>query len=502
MPRPVAAKNGFADSQFRSEHAGGRAGQALPASGNKMPSLLKSPATKSSAAWVFFALAVATYLSFSQAIFNDGDTSWHLAAGKLILSRLSVPQTDPFSFTFFGQPWTAHEWLAEALLAGALNLASWAGVALLVAAAMAALMLMVGLEIGRWLAPQRVVAVLAALFVVLAPYVLARPHVLAWPLLAGWTLILLRARGADRPPPFAWALLMLAWANLHGSFVMGMLLIGVFGLEALMAAADRKQVILGWGGFVLASLLAALLTPHGLEGLLFPLKVSAMETLPLIAEWRPTSLAEDKLFLLIAVATLALLLYRRPRISPVRWGLLALLLYLAVTHARHQPVLAIIATLLLVKPLAGGASEPPPVPLKPLVALLLSGFVVLGAVRLSIPLERRDAATYPVTAIRSLPQELRTLPVLNSYSFGGPLILNGVKPYIDGRADLYGDAFMIGHHRIMTGDAAAFDEAVLKWGIDWTILAPDEPLVPLLDRKPGWRRIYADDWAVVHAVER
>jgi hypothetical protein len=469
--------------------------------GNKMPSPLKSPAIRSGAAMIAFLLVVATYLAFSQAIFNDGDTSWHLAAGKLILDRLSVPHSDPFSFTFFGEPWIAHEWLAEVALAGALNSAAWAGVALLVAAAVAALMLIVSVEIGRWLPPQRVLAVLAALFAILGPFVLARPHVLAWPVLAGWTLILLRAREADRAPPLAWALLMLLWANLHGSFVMGLLLIGVFGLEALLATADRRRILLGWGSFGTASLFAALLTPHGPEGLLFPLQVSAMETLPLIAEWRATSLSEDKLFLLVIAATLVLLLYRRPRISMVRLGLLALLLFLAVTHARHQPVLAIIGVLILVKPLSRGATAPSAPPLKPLLLAGFSAFIVLAAVRLWIPLQRGDGATYPLSAIRSLPQELRSRPLLNSYSFGGPLILHGVRPFIDGRADLYGDRFVLGHHRIMGGDMAAFDAVSRKWGVRWTILEPGEPLVPLLDRKPGWRRFYADRWAVVHVEE-
>jgi hypothetical protein len=93
---------------------------------------------------------------------------------------------------------------------------------------------------------------------------------------------------------------------------------------------------------------------------------------------------------------------------------------------------------------------------------------------------------------------LRSQPVLNSYSFGGPLILSGIRPYIDGRADLYGDAFMLGHHRIIGGDTAAFDAAVRKWGINWTILSPEERLVSLLDRDAGWHRIHADRWAVVH----
>jgi hypothetical protein len=338
-------------------------------------------------------------------------------------------------------------------------------------------------------------------FTIIAPSILARPHVLAWPILAGWTLILMRAREADRSPKLPWALLMLIWANLHGSFVMGLLLIGVFGLEALIDSKDRQRVVIRWGKFGIASLAASLLTPHGIHGLLFPLAVSSMETLPLIAEWRPTSLGKDAPFLAILGATAVLLLYKRPSLSLVRWALLAGLLYLAFTHARHQPILAIIGALLLVKPLAQPAavSASPPLPTRKVLALSVLGLLILATARLVIPLERNDAATYPISAIQRLPPELRHAAVFNSYSFGGPLILHGVRPYIDGRADLYGDAFLLGHHGIVGGDMAAFDRAIQKWGISWTILAPDERLVPLLDRKPGWRRLYTDEWAVVHA---
>ena len=46
---------------------------------------------------------------------------------------------------------------------------------------------------------------------------------------------------------------------------------------------------------------------------------------------------------------------------------------------------------------------------------------------------------------------LRKQPVFNTYSFGGPLIRNGIAPFIDGRADMYGDAFIIQHQKIVDG---------------------------------------------------
>ena len=89
--------------------------------------------------------------------------------------------------------------------------------------------------------------------------------------------------------------------------------------------------------------------------------------------------------------------------------------------------------------------------------------------------------------------------MLNGYTFGGPLILAGIKPYIDGRADLYGDAFVSDYNEITQGDGAKFNRAVERYGIRWTMLPPsNKRLIEELDQSPRWRRLYADQWAVVH----
>ncbi len=100
--------------------------------------------------------------------------------------------------------------------------------------------------------------------------------------------------------------------------------------------------------------------------------------------------------------------------------------------------------------------------------------------------------------LAKIPAELRSKPVLNEYSFGGPLILAGIKPYIDGRSDMYGDAFMADYVRIAEGDMARFDEAARTFGIGWTMLPPKSRLTDALDASPQWRRIYADKVGVIH----
>jgi hypothetical protein len=76
-----------------------------------------------------------------------------------------------------------------------------------------------------------------------------------------------------------------------------------------------------------------------------------------------------------------------------------------------------------------------------------------------------------------------------------------VRPFIDGRTDMYGDAFTNAYMRAERPDLAVFDSLLAHWKVRWTLLQPDDPLVQILDRRPGWRRLYADRYAVVHVRE-
>ncbi len=293
---------------------------------------------------------------------------------------------------------------------------------------------------------------------------------------------------------------MLVWANLHASYIFGLALVGLFALEALIAEPDRRRVIVGWGGFGLAALLMACITPHGPAGLLFPFQVSQMAVLPLIQEWRPTRLPGDcdvravrllgpggDAAVLARIDGHAVAADRRPRLA----------------RFRACPSPGIVRDRVGAGPGFRAAAGDRPDQARRFdrasLSLLAIGLMVVAAVRLALPMQRADSPTDPATAISQVPEGLRKQPVLNTYSFGGPLIRNGIAPFIDGRADMYGDAFIFQHQKIVDGDGAAFEQAERRWGLKWTILAPKTRLVALLDRDPRWRRIYSDRWAVVHA---
>lgn len=438
-------------------------------------------------------------------LFNDGDTYWHLATGRWILEHHAVPKADSFSYTFAGQPWHAHEWLSELVMWLAFRAGGWNGLHLLFAAALGVTALAMGKAMSRWLPVGLWMMILAFGLGLGAPSFLARPHLLALPFLAIWLAELLAARRARRAPGLWLLPLMLIWANLHGSYVLGLGLAAAFGFEALIATwRAPRQTLLTWGAFGLGALAAGLANPFGLSGLLFPLQVQAMSSLPMISEWRSPEFSHLSLFEVAILEALFFCLWRGVKVPPLRLLVLLGFFHLALEHARHQIVFGVVAALLLAEPFArassGGIPDEGEAPRRAsrVLAAAAAVLVVLAAGwRLATPSIRTTSLNVPVAALAAVPPELARRPVFNAYGLGGYLIFKGVRPYVDGRGDMYGDAFLR-NYMVMTRPKLSVLRAELdRRAIDWVIVTAGEPVVGALDGMPEWRRLHSDYYAVV-----
>jgi len=440
---------------------------------------------------VFLTLGLPIGLASTARTFGDGDTAWHVALGRWIVGHGRIPTTDPFSFTAFGKPWVAMEWPADLIMAGTWQLAGYAGLAALVAAAVMALNGIILLYLRNRVGPIGLTLAVIGMDVVLSAFMLARPHVLVWPLLAGWTVLLAKSTETGRPPPLWSALLLTLWANLHGSFPLAAVVGGCLALDALIAA--QWQTLRQWLLFAAVCLVAICLNLNGLDGILQPFRVANLKTLHLIAEWLPSTTRNTPQFYGALLLVLGILLWRGVRIPVGRLLLLLAMLFLAFTQLRHQSWLAIVAAV-LIPPLLGARVEK-----NGKVWPIFAAAVPLLLVRALWPMTPPESVSNPRGLLAHVPATLKGQPVFNEYSFGGPLILAGIRPYIDGRSELYGDAFLTDYTDIAMGDWGRFDRAVKRYNIRWTILPAGEfKLREELDRSPQWRRVYADKVGVIH----
>jgi hypothetical protein len=445
-------------------------------------------------------------VSFLPPILNDGDTFWHIAAGRWMIGHHAVPAGDPFSYTYAGQPWVTHEWLSEVAMAAAWLIAGWSGVMLLTGLAVGALAAVTGAWLLRWLNPWPAGGTLIIGLACLWPSLLARPHLLVLPVAALWTIELLRAREASRAPSLWLVALMIVWANLHSSFIVGLGLSGAFALEAALDLKTwRWRTLIGWAEFVALAVLATLVTPNGLDGLAFPLKVLGMKALPAITEWQSPDFMQLSPLEIALLAGIFAAFWLGARMSAVRAMILLGLVHMSLQHVRQEALLGALAPLILAEPLGralGRRAGDQPIRWRmPLPQAALGGALIAAVLvgRVALQVQRVDGPTAPITALAHVPPQLRAQPVLNDYDFGGYLIFSGVRPYIDGRADMYGDDFVAADQSLQNGDPATLADTLKRYKIRWAILKPSLPLVAVLEAD-GWTRTYADKYAVVETA--
>ena len=437
----------------------------------------------------------------------DPDTLWQIAVGQWIIDHRVVPTEDVYSFTLRGQPWISTQWLAQVLYAKAFAVAGWTEPVVLASGAIAATFMLLARFVRRRLSDSATLVCVAAALALTVPHLLARPHVLALPLLVAWAAGLIAAADRREAPSFWLLPLMTLWANLHGGFVFGLVLVGGLALDAVWNAdaSVRNKLLLRWFVFGLAALAASCLTPYGWNALLASQKILSLgAALPLIMEWRPMDFGSLGAFEVCLLLGMGLALYHGIRLPVMRIVLLIGLVHMSLAQGRAAEILALIGPLLLAAPLArqlGGNDVPaataPPfrgAPVAGFVAALAAGTIAFASVHRFEPHMR----TSPVAAVSEL-KKLNLSRVFNDYDFGGYLIASGVAPFIDGRTELYGEKFFVDHNAasgLMQPDNLF--RLLAQYDIEATLLRTQSAATKLLDRVHGWQKVYSDDIATIH----
>lgn len=451
--------------------------------------------------WLVAAAIYVLLLTLGARLLGDPDSYSHMAVGRWILSHGAVPTIDPFSFSMRGEPWIAFEWLSEVIYTEVYTLFGWTGVVVLASAMVALAVGLLTRFLLRELPPTLTLFIVLPAFVLLSPHLLARPHVLTLPIMVAWAAALVNCMDRRAPPPY-WALpLLVLWANLHGSVVLALGLIGPVVLEALLdqKRSEWPRVITRWTPFAALAVAACCLTPYGPESLLIPITtLSAGQALNWIIEWRPQDFGHIGIFELMLLAAI-FGLSRGVTLPVVRVLVVLGLLHFALAQVRNADLLAMLAPLYLAAPLArqlGVKAEDEVAGSTRGVSLAIVGVMAVATVLALVRDVRPLPRTTPETAVANISPAER---VLNDYAFGGYLIFNGIPSFIDGRSELYGGRFIDRYNRgLALSDLNDFLKLLDDYKIDATLLEPNTPAVALLDRLPDWHRVYSDNGAVLH----
>ncbi|WMT78202.1 hypothetical protein [Bradyrhizobium sp. Ash2021] len=135
------------------------------------------------------------------------------------------------------------------------------------------------------------------------------------------------------------------WANLHGSFTLGLALIAPFASEAVWTAdpSARRALAIQWLRFGLLALAAACITPYGAESFLATFRILGLgSVLSAIGEWQPQNFAMLGPFEGYLLAGLAYVLYSGLKLPPMRIVVLLAVLHETLAHMRYVDVMALV----------------------------------------------------------------------------------------------------------------------------------------------------------------
>ena len=462
---------------------------------------------------------------------GDGDPGRHIRVGSFILETRTIPRIDLFSHTMHGREFIPFEWLSEALFAAAHAVAGLAGVAVFTGILFAAGVGLVYLAIRSFGVPAPVAFAFGFLsFLLQAVHLHPRPHMFTTALVALFSLILLEVRrGRSKKWLLALPVLMVAWVNLHGGFLVGLILIGVFsGYYLLRWTRDRtatvnRELALWLIGTLFLCLLASLLNPAGWA--LWPHTTGYLGETYLVdytQEYKSPNFhdAVIKSFLLTLTLGTIVLALLRSRVDLLGLFLWVLFAAFALHSVRNVPLFGVVCipwlavwTSELLQPgdeaVGRGArfwrwanaiqrveSTLPGWP------LVLVGLVLLtaGALR-----EAKNGTyafaedVFPVAAVDHLRESgfVPPGPVYNEFIWGGYLLYAWpeIPVFIDGQTDFYGEE-LTREYRDIRFIQPGWRESLARRGVKWILVPPDAPLAAALPLLEDWELIYSDSTAV------
>jgi hypothetical protein len=313
---------------------------------------------------------------------------------------------------------------------------------------------------------------------------------------------------------------MLLWVNLHGGYLAGFVLIGIYLFGDLIKyitsqGAERdiyKKKARFLGLITVACLFVSLVNPYTYKILLFPFNlVSNKFIMDHVSEFMSPNFHEAMPFKYLLLLMIAIFGISKTKTNLIELLLILMFLNMSLYSVRYIPLFGIIAVPILlglirpimeqstgkiadfIKKRGEGISETDASArgyLWPIAA-----FVVVVVLTSSGIIEYKfDSKTKPVDAVEFLKKEHIKGNMFDNDEFGDYIIYASwpeYKVFVDGRSDMYGVDIMKEYLKVISVNPG-WDEVLKKYNITWIIYNAKTSLSVMLMERDDWKLIYAD----------
>jgi hypothetical protein len=462
------------------------------------------------------AILVVANFGINRSLRLDPDTWWHMKYGDMILKTGHWPTVDTWSFTAHGMPGVAYEWGGEVLIALAYRMGGLRGMDLLLIILTSIIVLLV--YYFAWLRCRDAYAAFFAAFLMLPLLALVftlRPQLLGYIFLIATLILLERFRHGEQRILWALPLVFLLWVNIHGTFILGFMVLGLYWLSGLMGFS--------WGGLYavrwqqaqrlqlelvgLLSVVVLPLTPYGTRPAAVPFE--AVFSQPLIfsdiVEWQPidTHFWQAKLLLVLIFAFILAQLAFRSRYRLEEFAFFLLIVYSTFVHFRLAIVFAIVFAPLVASiisrwmPTYDERIDKRAVNAGLMLAMLVGMVCYLPS---EATLQSGIAKDYPVQAVRYLERHPIPGRMFNDYAYGGYLVwamAPETKVFIDGRGNIYEPAGLFSAYADVVELKPEAFAALQSYRINYCLIPRNGALATLLAASSDWKEVYKDTLSAI-----
>jgi tetratricopeptide (TPR) repeat protein len=474
---------------------------------------------------VFFGFCIL----FAAQKISSFDIWWHLKSGEWIWHNKAVPIVDPFSYTFQGAEWTDFEWLFQAVIYPIYQLGEFRGLIIfkiIVVLLTFTILFLTCRKMDEGKAWLSFTLLFIALLVARGRFTV-RPQIIFLFFLTFYLYFFTLYQGKRITTRQLILFLVPAqflWANFHSSFLMGILLVGIYALGrffplALSHHRDLKPVfqdekLRSLLFLCLLLVLTSLLNPHTYRAFLIPFKTAGSEeTLKGIAEWAPLNIRGLGLFIvdptmwfraLFLLGAASFWISRRNLTRVENMVIFALFSYLAFKHIRFCGAFAVATVPIIVNNFSQLQWQMRGWKWIRLIPLLFIIAFSMNEVRTLIRVERLGLGVwnhYPEATVNFLKQHDVRGKIFNTYGHGGYIIWHlwpDIPVFIDGRTPTIYDQNFFWLYAMAERKEAVWEEVSKRYGVEIVLVRDDREkgyasLFHWLDKDENWRLVAFDD---------
>ena len=445
---------------------------------------------------IFFIVCIGiTSLSF---FFIESDYLWHIKVGEYIFHH-GVLKKDVFSWFLNGKYWMSHEWLFEFFIYSLKNLFGNLHILIYCTLCVSLLLSILFIYNKRYIYINILFSIIwISWFLIIVFFMQARPHLISYSFLALTVYFLYDLYNNENSKKIYFLpILGILWANVHGGssnliYILCFMFtfVGLFNFSFSKIEAKRlskkqllKSLIVG-----IVCIFSIIINIHGIKMLVYPYQNILDSTmLDNISEWRSSSLSTPihYVFYFFSFFVFMVFLLSKKKIRFLDFVLFLFVIYLGLKSIRFWFYSYIISSFFIFyyvqKRKVDKGTD--------VGLFILSIFMIVFSItkmnsifipNYSYVLNEKDI---------NMIKKIKPKRLFNMYNFGGDLIYNDIKVFIDGRADLY-SLYNFDDYLNISNLSKDYVSLINKYDFDYMLVSEEYPINTYLSYSEEYSLIY------------